>query len=73
MNADSRIKGIFDLRWQWVRDLQNSDEVKAVKVDTKNNLADILTKCMTRVTYNSLLDQQKQKVLSVLNLEAAAS
>ena len=73
MNADSRIKGVFDLRWQWVKDLQDDSEIRAVKVDTKNNLADILTKCMSRPVYDSLLQQQKQKTEAVLNLAAAAA
>ena len=73
MNADSRIKGVFDLRWQWVKDLQDGSEIRAVKVDTKNNLADILTKCMSRPVYDSLLQQQKQKTEAVLNLAAAAA
>ena len=66
MNADSKIKGVFDLRWQWVRELQDSTEIKAVKVASEHNLADILTKCMSRPVYDSLLQQQQHKAASLL-------
>ena len=65
MNADSRIKGIFDLRWQWVRDLQDTSKIKAVKVKSENNLADILTKCMSRTVYDGLVQQQYVKAAAV--------
>ena len=65
MNADSRIKGIFDLRWQWVRDLQDTSKIKAVKVKSENNLADILTKCMSRTVYDGLVRQQYDKAAAV--------
>ena len=44
-NLDSRLKGIFDLRLEWVCELRDKSLVRAVKVETENNLADILTKC----------------------------
>ena len=33
-NPDSQIKGVFDLRVEWVRELRNSKKVSAMKVDT---------------------------------------
>jgi len=44
-NPDTRLKGTFDLRAAWVKELQNLNEVMAVKVGTKENIADLLTKC----------------------------
>ena len=55
MNPDSKIKGVFDLRWQWVQDLQDTTQIKTTKVHTDNNIADILTKCQPRVKFDSLL------------------
>ena len=72
MNADSRLKGIFDLRWSWVRELQDSKQIRAVKVLTNNNLADILTKCMSRPVYEGLIEQQ-QKAEAVATAKAAAA
>jgi len=40
----SKLKGVFDLRKDWVKELQDRKQIRAVKVNTKNNLADILTK-----------------------------
>ena len=73
MNADSKLKGIFDLRWSWVRELQDSAQIKAVKVLTTNNLADILTKCMSRPTYEGLIEQQMQKAKAVAIAKTAAA
>ena len=44
MNPSSKLKGVFDLRKDWVKELQDKNQIRAVKVNTKNNLADILTK-----------------------------
>ena len=44
MNPSSKLKGVFDLRKDWVKELQDRKQIRAVKVNTKNNLADILTK-----------------------------
>ena len=56
MNPNSKLKGMIDLRWNWVKELQDANEVKAVKVNTKDNVADLLTKCHNRITYNYLVD-----------------
>ena len=47
MNPGTKLKGIFDLRSQWIKELQNKGKFKAVKVDTTKNLADELTKPLT--------------------------
>ena len=41
MNPDSKLKGMIDLRWGWVRELQDKEKVQAVKVHTADNAADI--------------------------------
>ena len=45
MNADSKLLGMIDIRWQWVQELQDINKIKAIKVDTTKNIADLLTKC----------------------------
>ena len=57
MNPQSKLKGMIDLRWAWVQELQDAREIRAVKVDTDHNIADLLTKPHGRVKYNSLLEQ----------------
>ena len=42
----SQLKGIFDMRQEWVQDLQNEKKWNAIHVDTKINLADMFTKCL---------------------------
>ena len=54
MNPQSRLKGMIDLRWNWVKELQDANLVKAVKVDTLYNVADLLTKCQSRVSFDRL-------------------
>ena len=44
MNPDSKLKGVFDLREAWVQDLIDTSVIKAVKIGTEKNLADMLTK-----------------------------
>ena len=66
MNPDSRLKGMIDLRWNWVMELQDTGEVRAVKVHTSANIADILTKCLGRITYEQLIDLVAQEAAAVL-------
>ena len=61
MNPQSKLKGMIDLRWEWVQELQDAQEIRAVKVGTDQNIADLLTKPHGRVKYNSLLDQVQQR------------
>ena len=59
MSPTSKLKGVFDLRQKWVQELQDKKQVKAVKVDTKLNLADILTKPLPAADRNRLLERLK--------------
>ena len=54
-NPDSKLRGCFDLRAAWVKELQDSGIVRAVKIDTQYNIADLLTKCQSAVVQNRLL------------------
>ena len=56
MNPQSKLKGMIDLRWNWVKELQDQGKIKAVKVDTLYNVADLLTKCHGRIAFDRLLN-----------------
>jgi len=43
---NSKLKGMISKRWDWVKELQDDRECEVVHVDTKENKADILTKCL---------------------------
>lgn len=44
MNPATKLKGVFDLRQKWVKELQDRRIITAVKIHTDVNLADQLTK-----------------------------
>ena len=75
MNPDSKLKGAYDLRRAWVKELQDSSCIKAVKVDTLDNIADVLTKCHRKALYNNLigLPLQQAQALAVAHGAAAHS
>jgi hypothetical protein len=50
----SKLKGVFNLREAWVRELKNEGLVNAVHVDTTKNLADMLTKGLKAEVRNQL-------------------
>jgi hypothetical protein len=53
----SKLKGIYNLRWAWEVQLKNKSMYTAVKVDTKSNIADMLTKCYTPIEYKRMLQK----------------
>ena len=72
--ASSKIRGVFDQRWDWIKELKDQKSVTAVKVPTDENLADLLTKCHSR-TVRARLEKQLEKIAnsiadtSVINME----
>ena len=56
----TKLKGVFDLRWDWVADLQKTGEVNTVHVDTQFNMADLLTKCLNNDDFNRLVQLTQQ-------------
>ena len=42
--GSSKLKGVFNLHAEWVRELRDEAKVNAVHVSTDRNLADMLTK-----------------------------
>ena len=43
--VNSKLKGTFDMRLQWIGELKADNIVQGAKVDRENNLSDILTHC----------------------------
>lgn len=62
---DSKLRGCFDLRAAWVKELQDMEMVKTVKVDTLVNVADLLTKCQSAVTQNRLIQLMDDRVIEL--------
>ena len=59
-NADSKLKGVFDLRLGWIRQLRDQGKIKTIKVKTDENLADELTKPLPPIVRQKLLSVLKQ-------------
>ena len=53
-NPNTKLRGIYDMREAWVQELRNKFKVKAVKVHTEKNLADMFTTCLA-TTYSYYL------------------
>ena len=65
-NADSKLKGCFDLREAWVKELQDRNLVRTVKVDTLLNIADLLTKCQSATAQNRLLTLIDDRIIELV-------
>ena len=50
----TKLKGIFDLREQWVKELRDKRRVKAVKIATDKNVAGMMAKCLTAAVMSKL-------------------
>jgi len=66
MNPQSKLKGVIDLRWGSVQERQDKHEVRALKVHTDLNVADLLTKPHGRVKCDSLLQQVQESGVQLL-------
>ena len=53
--VDTKMKGVYNLRWNWVKELRDAEKVEAVKVSTDANVADLLTKCQEAYQMRRLL------------------
>lgn len=65
----SKLKGVYDLRWEWVRELQDSGQVEAVKVGTAENVADVFTKCLDAATGRVLIGCVRSRGLQIARCE----
>ena len=53
----TKLKGICNLRWNWVVQLRNREKYTAIKVGTNENKADTGTKCYTPADMTKMLKQ----------------
>ena len=65
--ASSKVRGVFDQRWSWIKELKDQASVTAVKVPTEENLADLFTKCLSN-TVRMKLQQQLQKIANRIQI-----
>ena len=56
---NSKIRGSIDMRKAWVEEMTDQSVVSTQYVDSKDNLADILTKCMAGPKFSEV----KQKIV----------
>ena len=56
---------LTDLRWEWVREVRDTSRFEAKKVDTSENVADILTKCLGGATSSALIECVRQRAKAV--------
>ena len=54
MSPTSKLKGVFDLRQGWLKELRDLSKFKAVKVATDKNVSDMLSKPLTAATRSKL-------------------
>ena len=48
------MRGCFDLRDDWVKDLREKNLLLVDKVNSEDNLADFFTKCFSKGKFNGL-------------------
>ena len=54
--TNTKMRGIYNLRWEWIQELRDMAKIIAVKVSTRDNIADLLTKCQQRPTMDRFLE-----------------
>ena len=64
---NSKLKGVFDLRWNWIKELRDNKRVQAVPIDTTKNIADLFTKCLSASTIRNLINEVRKRAKTVAN------
>ena len=59
--ASSKLRGVYDQRSDWIKELKDQESATAVKVKTEKNLADLFTKCHT-LTVRKRLQQELEQL-----------
>ena len=59
--VQSKLRGNFDIRCEWVQQLRDSKQLIVEYVHTTNNIADLLTKVHPTVRYEQLLSMTQEK------------
>ena len=55
--AASKLRGVYDQRSDWIKELKDQSVITAAKADTDKNLADLLTKCHSVATRKKLAQE----------------
>jgi len=55
--TDSRLRGTFDLRAQWIKELQDQRVLRTKHVGTADNVADLFTKCLDASAFSALVSK----------------
>ena len=71
--VQSKLRGNFDIRESWVKELRDSKLLKVEYVHTTNNLADLLTKPHSTARFEQLLNMTKHKQADKIQQSAAMS
>ena len=51
----SQLRGVIDMRAEWVKELRDKQLVKVVHINTEKNKADLLTKCLPNYKFQKQL------------------
>ena len=73
VTANTKLKGMINMRDAWVKELKDQNITKAVKVPTTENIADLLTKCYQPRELKQMLRRMQvidklENIETVLNL-----
>ena len=66
-NPNTKLRGIYDMREAWVQELRNKFKVKAVKVHTETNLAEMFTKCLAASVRRRSFDEAEPIATQMTN------
>ena len=69
-NPNTKLRGIYDMREAWVQELRNKFKVKAVKVHTDKNLADMFTKCLAATVRRRLFDEIEAIAIQITKVKS---
>ena len=58
---DSKLRGAFDYREDWVQELKNAGDISVEHVSDANNLADMFTKSYQTYIYVARVDQMQEQ------------
>ena len=58
--VNSKLRGTFDMRREFVEELRNANEIDTQHIDRAQNFADILTHCQASGPYNVMRDKIQQ-------------
>ena len=67
MNPDSKLKGVFDLRSGWLKDMRRTDQFETRYIGTSKNLADAKSKPLKKADRDRLEEERLKLVHIVIS------